>query len=109
MKAHEKMVRIRAEKELAAQKDIDPEALWLNPEVSGEDLVEQDPLDAWEVEAQAESPELGDFNLQSLPRQPWSEKLAQHFWRAAIRRFLEERGEKAENGVAFLVRIRDSS
>ena len=59
-------IRVRLERE--AQEPIDPEALWGNPDIEPEELVQVDPLDITpELVEHAEHPELADYNLQSLP------------------------------------------
>lgn len=52
---------------------VDPEALWLDPDVPAELLVRLDPLDiSPEMVAWAESPEEGDFVLSHLPERGFS-------------------------------------
>ena len=52
------------------QKEIDTNELWLDPDVSGEELVQLDPLDITaDMVKMAEQPELTDFAIHGLPEQ----------------------------------------
>ena len=53
-------IRVQVER-AAAQKDIDPEELWLDQDIAPEELIRLDPLDiTYEIVAQAERPESTD-------------------------------------------------
>lgn len=99
---------IRVQVLSAVRTDIDPEALWLDDSVEAEELIRLDPLDVAELEAQAEQPELADFNLQSLPEKGFSEKLWGVMWRET-KRELQEKNGGGETPAALVARIRGST
>ena len=101
-----KPIRIRVLSE--AREEIDSGALWLDDSVEAEDLIRLDPLDVAELEAQAEQPELADYNLQRLPSRAYSERLWAMMWRV-FKRELQEAHGGGETGEAFQARIRGST
>ena len=56
----DKKIRVRLEKEVAAQNRPSPDALWLDPDITGEELISLDPLDPAEIEAMIEQEEGND-------------------------------------------------
>ena len=73
MKTQPNKKKIRVQVITATHEEIDPEALWLNPQVEPEALIAQDPLDiTTKMVEQAEAPELADFVLASLPPRRFS-------------------------------------
>ena len=107
MQTRTRLIRIRTEKEMAAQNDINPEALWLDQDITPEELLELDPLDPAELEEPDEEPELEDPILKSLPRRPWSNKLADIFMKYDIKE-LQKKHKSSESTEAFARRIRGS-
>jgi hypothetical protein len=56
-----------------AQEQIDKGELWMDTDITSESLIELDPLDIdSQIVERAESPELDDFSLQSLPERRFS-------------------------------------
>ena len=109
MRTEQKHKKIRVDVITAAQKPAeDPEALWRNRDIEAEDLVRLDPLDITpEVVAQAERPELADYNLCSLsPRKTTSrfEAMAHKQMKAELRAIHGEPETTAE----FVARLRGS-
>ncbi|MCC6699773.1 MAG: hypothetical protein IT365_29390 [Candidatus Hydrogenedentes bacterium] len=99
---------IRVQVLSTVREEIDPGALWLDDSVEAEDLMRLDPLDVAELEAQAEQPELADYNLQRLPSRGYSERLWAMMWRV-FKRELQEAHGGGETGEAFQARIRGST
>ncbi len=67
MQTEQRTKKIRVQVERAAPVVIDPESLWLDTNIEPEELIRLDPLEfTYEMEQQAERPELADFVLQSL-------------------------------------------
>lgn len=91
----------------AVRTNIDPEALWLDDATGVEELIRLDPLDAAELEAQAEQPELADYVLQSIPEEGYSERLWGVMW-GNIKQELQEKNGGGETPTALVARIRGS-
>jgi len=109
MRTELKHKKIRVEVITAAQKPVeDPEALWLNPDIEPEELIARDPLDITpEMVDEAEQPELGDYNLYSLPPRrtsPRFEAVAHKQMKAELRAIHGE----PETATDFVARLSGS-
>ena len=100
----QRSVRIRVVRESAAAQDrIDPESLWLDLDVTPEDLIRLDPLDIpLDLVDQAEQPELADFTLLNLRPRRFSLS-AEARWRRLLRQRFDG---KRESPAAFVARLR---
>lgn len=63
--------------------EIDVEALWLDDSITGEDLIELDPLEETVDQLRLASEATGDF-LETLRFRPLSERLATAMMKAAL-------------------------
>ena len=109
MRTEQKHKRIRVQVVGAAQENIDPEALWQNPDIEPEDLIQLDPLEITpEMVDEAEQPELADYGLYSLPPRktsPRFEAIAHKRMQAELRAIHGEPEAAAE----FIARLRGST
>lgn len=102
-----RMVRVRLERE--AQEPIDPEALWLNPDIEPEELIQLDPLDITsKMVAQAEAPELADQLITGLPYIRFSIKRENAFLKL-VKVWCRPKQGNPETALEFLTRLRASS
>lgn len=75
----------------ADQEKIDPEELWLDQDISPEELIQLDPLDITsEMIELAENPELSDPNLSELS----SRQCSQRLWHLIMKMVRQRRREQ---------------
>lgn len=92
--------------QIDAGKERTPDELWLDQNISGEELIELDPLEETEDQLKLASVATGDF-MEWLPLYPPSERLQNLMTKISMERLRAKQGK--EEFSDFLQRIRDST
>lgn len=92
--------------EHAAQTDLDPAELWLDQDITGEELIELDPLEETEDLLAIAGEAIGD-SLQGLPLRPASERLQQLIMKVSKGDLQAKYG--TETAADFIRRIKGST
>lgn len=88
--------------------DIDPAELWLDQDITGEELIELDPLEeTCDLLALANPREPADRYLQELPSRQFTASQEVALWRALMAEFRAQRGS-GETSVEFVTRLKGS-
>jgi len=92
-------IRVQVER-AAAQKDIDPEELWLDQDIAPEELIRLDPLDIdYDMVEQAEQPERADLLFLGISGRELSLKQEERELAQMKREFQASHGQSEETAL----------